>query len=187
MSHRPNKRCPVPYCGLETSNERILFDHYKYDHMVNVFACAECFQGFNEIAELSSHFGEVHPSLVEFRFISTEVKCGSKSYQGYEVLSEEKVLPKGKRARNDDPFQCFLCTDSFQAVEVFQTHCVLSHSGKFLTCSRCQTPFPSKMRLIEHSRNCQVTTVSAEITESQLTRTNDGINFRRRTHWMQSH
>lgn len=149
MSRRINKNCPRPDCAQKKYDERELFSHYKNAHMIYEFACAECFTQFAEVSELSNHFENLHPSLEHFRYIAAEKKDGL-SYPGYEILQRIKLPPEPKHTPREGRFLCSLCSGLYKTVELLQIHCITSHEGNFLTCSRCLIPLPSLVVLKDH-------------------------------------
>lgn len=149
MSRRINKQCPRPECAQKQYDERALFSHYKNAHMIYEFACAECFTQFEGLPDLSNHFESVHPSLHQFRYIAAGKK-DNLNYCGYEILQRIKSPPEPKHTRNDGHYSCLLCSRTFNTTELLQVHCVSTHEGKFITCSKCLIPLPSLVVLKGH-------------------------------------
>lgn len=162
MSRRINKQCPRPECAQKKYDERELFSHYKNAHMIYEFACAECFTQCAELYELSNHFENVHPSLQQFRYIVAEKKDNLK-YPGYEILQRIKSPTEPKHKPNDGELSCLLCSGSFKTTELLQIHCISSHEGNFLTCSRCLIPLPSLVLLKNHYCQPKPNKVSVQI------------------------
>lgn len=154
MSRRIIKQCPQPECAQKLFNEREIFSHYKIEHMLTQLVCAECFSGFDAIEDLSNHFGKFHPILSEFRYIDADVKGDGYNYRGYEILERKSAFIEQKPMPIHERLKCCLCNDAFKTVALLQLHCIISHDGKFVTCSRCQTPFKSIFCLKEHSGYC---------------------------------
>lgn len=161
MSRRINKQCPQPECAKKMFNEREIFSHYKIEHMLTQLVCAECFSGFDLLDNLSNHFVELHPLLSELRYIDAHVKGDGYNYRGYEILERKRTFAEQKPMPINERLKCCLCNDTFKTITMLQSHCITSHDGKFVTCSRCQTPFKSIFCLNEHSGYClQTNTVS---------------------------